>query len=108
MSGSYLQRAARLIGARLDKLQPAIHRRSTLTRRYNFGDVALMVEVTNPRELSRIEAYRTKEPATLRWIDRYFAPGDVFYDIGANIGLFSIYAAKKHTGSVRFHAFEPE
>ena len=32
------------------------------------------------------------EPGTVRWIDS-FADGDVFYDVGANVGIFSLYAA---------------
>ena len=31
---------------------------------------------------------------TLEWIDK-FDENSVFYDIGANVGLYSIYAAKK-------------
>ena len=34
--------------------------------------------------------------------------GDVFYDIGANIGLYSIFAAKRLSGQVRVYSFEPE
>jgi FkbM family methyltransferase len=34
----------------------------------------------------------SSEPETFRWIER-FVPKDVFYDVGANIGLYSIYAS---------------
>ena len=44
------------------------------------------------------------EPGTLAWIDG-FGPGDVFYDIGANVGIFTIYAAKAR--GVQVVAFEP-
>lgn len=44
------------------------------------------------------------EPGTLAWIDT-FRPGDIFWDIGANIGTFTLYAAL-HPG-VRVCAFEP-
>ena len=44
------------------------------------------------------------EPNTLSWIDR-FGAGDVFYDIGANIGAYTLYAAKAR--SVPVVAFEP-
>ena len=44
------------------------------------------------------------EPDTLAWIDG-FGPGDVLYDIGANVGIFTIYAAKAR--GVRVVAFEP-
>ncbi len=52
----------------------------------------------------RAETYFTKEPETIEWIDT-FQRGDVLFDIGANIGLYSIYAAKKN---VKVIAFEPE
>ncbi len=47
----------------------------------------------------------TKEPDTIEWI-RGFQPGEVFIDIGANVGMYSIWAAK--TRGVRTFAFEPE
>ena len=36
----------------------------------------------------------------------YTRPGDLFIDIGANIGLYSIYAAIKHSNS-EVISFEP-
>lgn len=47
----------------------------------------------------------SKEPATIWWITHYVSPGDVFYDIGANIGVFSLFAAAKRDATVL--AFEP-
>ena len=35
----------------------------------------------------------TKEPETIEWI-RHFPPNSVFWDIGANIGTYSIFAGK--------------
>jgi FkbM family methyltransferase len=52
----------------------------------------------------RINTFSTKEPETLDWIDRYGGDG-VLFDIGANIGLYSIYYAKTQPGKV--YAFEP-
>ena len=46
----------------------------------------------------------SKEPETLDWIDN-FKENSTLYDIGANIGLYSIYAAKTKNCSV--NAFEP-
>lgn len=45
----------------------------------------------------------TSEPETLQWVET-FRPGEVFYDIGANIGLYSLYAAASRCVCV---AFEP-
>jgi FkbM family methyltransferase len=58
---------------------------------------------------NRMCAYRhftfsTKEPEMLDWIDEYGGSG-AFYDIGANIGLYSVYYAKVHQGEV--FCFEP-
>lgn len=59
-----------------------------------------------PNELSewRIKTYSSKEPETLEWIDSLPA-NSVLWDIGANIGLYSVYAAKKSGCTV--YSFEP-
>ena len=51
----------------------------------------------------RAETLLTKEPETIAWINR-MVPGEVFYDIGANVGCYSLYAAKRGLHVV---AFEP-
>ena len=59
-----------------------------------------------PDELNNWRAltFASKEPETLAWIDT-FANDSVFWDVGANIGLYSIYAARKK--SCRVIAIEP-
>ncbi len=52
----------------------------------------------------RANTFSSKEPETLKWIDDFGGDG-VFFDIGANIGLYSIYYAKSKSGKV--FAFEP-
>ena len=52
----------------------------------------------------RLETYFTKEPETIEWIDT-FKKDEQLFDIGANIGLYTIYAAKR---GVKVIAFEPE
>jgi FkbM family methyltransferase len=54
--------------------------------------------------LWRVRTLFTKEPETIEWIDS-FAEGDVFWDIGANVGIYSLYAAAKR--NVHVVAFEP-
>ena len=53
----------------------------------------------------RVDTLFTKEPDTIEWI-RTFETGDILLDIGANVGMYSIFAAK--TRGIRVHAFEPE
>ena len=46
----------------------------------------------------------TKQPATIQWIES-FRRDSVFWDIGANVGVYSLYAALR--GDTRVVAFEP-
>jgi len=48
-----------------------------------------------------------KEPDTVAWIERFFEPGDVFFDIGANVGAYSLVASQVHGRCIRVYAFEP-
>lgn len=52
----------------------------------------------------RANTFSTKEPETLEWIDESESDG-VFFDIGANVGLYSLYYAATKKGKV--YAFEP-
>ena len=51
----------------------------------------------------RYETLLDKEPETIEWIDG-FETGDTLWDIGANIGIYSIYAGVK---GIRTWGFEP-
>lgn len=59
-------------------------------------------------ELWRARTYETKEPDTLEWIRDFIRAGDVLYDVGANIGQYSLYAAVRLNGDIDVRAFEPE
>ena len=58
----------------------------------------------------RVETFFSKEPETLEWIDNFENGGGdkkiIFWDIGGNIGLYSIYAAVKY-GNIDVTTFEP-
>ena len=65
------------------------------------------IRFSTPNDIThwRARSLLTKEPSTVAWIDS-MKPGDVLYDVGANVGGYSILAAK-HKG-VKVFAFEPE
>ena len=63
-----------------------------------------MFSVPNRINNFRFETFSTKEPETLEWIDS-IPQGSVLWDIGANIGLHSCYAAKAR--GCKVFAFEP-
>jgi len=47
-----------------------------------------------------------KEPETVAWIENYIKEGDVFYDIGACVGSYSLLAGKIKK-DIKIFAFEP-
>lgn len=52
----------------------------------------------------RAESVLSKEPDTIEWIDK-FEEDAVFWDIGANVGVYSLYAGVRR--GVRVLSFEP-
>lgn len=68
----------------------------------------ILLDVESEIEKFRANTYATKEPETLEWIERFFHSGDVMYDVGANVGLYSLFAAKRLHGQCIVYAFEPE
>jgi FkbM family methyltransferase len=59
------------------------------------------------KERSRAGRLFVKEKGTIAWIERDLRPDDVFYDVGANIGSFTIFAARRLGEKGKVVAFEP-
>jgi len=70
---------------------------------YELADIFL--KVTTKSEHFRLRGC-AKEPFTVDWIHRHVGAGEVLYDIGANIGVYSLVAAKKPSGAARVFSFE--
>ena len=67
-----------------------------------YGKIHFLCNDTMP--IARAKSFHTKEPGTLAWIDG-FDEDSILWDIGANVGLYSLYAALKP--NVQVVAFEP-
>ena len=74
------------------------------TTKVIHNDYDFYFHIPNWITLYRAETFSTKEPETLAWIDK-FEKNSIFWDIGANVGLYSIYASK--TKNCLTYAFEP-
>lgn len=85
----------------LDWIVAAATTRMELVRHRN---VALKFVVPNRLNHFRVQSFSTKEPETLQWIDN-IPHGAVVWDVGANVGLYSCYAAAAR--GCRVFAFEP-
>jgi FkbM family methyltransferase len=62
---------------------------------------------TTLRELKRAATLYSKEEGTIAWLDRELRPDDVFLDIGANIGMYTLYAGLRLDGKGAVIAVEP-
>lgn len=74
------------------------------TQQVTHHGLNLLFSIPNAQSKSRADTFSTKEPETLEWIDG-IPPGAILWDIGANVGLYTCYAAKAR--SCRVFAFEP-
>jgi len=81
-------------------LEQALSKTQTLRR----GEKEFCYAVANPLLQLRAKTLFTKEPETLEWIDR-MPQGAVLWDVGANVGTYSIYGAVSRR--LRVFAFEP-
>ncbi len=89
-----------------DLLPPDVHLDVVRTERLDYPDAEIRLRVTTRAEFNRLRAC-AKEPFTIEWIHRCVRPDDVFYDIGANVGAYSLVAAMKPGGGARVFSFEP-
>jgi FkbM family methyltransferase len=74
------------------------------TRNVTHRGTELTFCVPNGLNHFRVQTFSSKEPETLEWIES-IPEGSVLWDVGANIGLYSCYAAKARR--CRVIAFEP-
>lgn len=72
---------------------------------YPNGTIFLHSDSTIERDLRSISC--RKEPMTVEWMKRELRPGDVLYDIGANVGAYSLIASHIIGGQGTVYAFEP-
>ena len=74
---------------------------------YKFNNKKLEFFCPSKEIKIRVKNIETKEPDTIKWIDNFKKKRNVtFWDIGSNIGLFSIYAAKINK-KIQVISFEP-
>jgi FkbM family methyltransferase len=79
----------------------------SFVRRMDYEEQTILLSIKSRWEyFSRLHSC-VKEPETVRWIEEFVREGDVLYDIGANVGAYSLVAAKTTKGKAMVYAFEP-
>jgi FkbM family methyltransferase len=86
------------------QIQKSQSLKQTITHQSKNKIIKLSLFTPNSICRSRADSFSTKEPETLEWIDDSEDNG-VLFDIGANVGLYSLYYACSNKGKV--YAFEP-
>jgi FkbM family methyltransferase len=69
------------------------------------NDKKIIMDASHGRLVWRAKTLFSEEPETIKWLDT-LTRKDVFWDVGANVGLYSIYAAVR--SGCKVIAFEPE
>ena len=95
-----------LIYIKIPKLISAVRQFSSITSVHS-RELAFKLVSDNWITKYRVRTFNEKEPEMLDWLDEKLHDGDVFFDVGANVGIYSIYAAMRNQNSHIF-AFEPE
>lgn len=70
-----------------------------------WGGKQIRFATPNSFTVFRVQSLSSKEPDTMAWIAGFNA-SDVLLDVGANVGMYTVWAAA--TRGVRVFAFEPE
>lgn len=102
-----LARVARLVG--VTRMGKAIYYRLVRAERHHEIELLgqkLVFAVTSGKEIDRLDSMAGEEPLIARVL-AILEPGDVIYDVGANIGVIALALASSKSNVV-VHAFEPE
>ena len=75
-----------------------------LTKRISINNINFLLHTPTYLTNYRYRTFFSKEPETIDWINN-FEKNSVFYDIGANVGLYSVYASISKNSKV--FSFEP-
>lgn len=111
-SGSQLSALEKQIRALDKRLSPGLRR----VERYESAHVRaglldyegaqIYMRLGSFPEFQRLRSCHS-EPWTVEWIENWVKPGEVFYDIGANVGAYTLVAALSPASQARVVAFEP-
>jgi FkbM family methyltransferase len=88
------------------RLQAAIKQNFNPLGTLDYDKAEIRMCVNSQEQVSRLHSC-AKEPETVRWIEEFSLPGDVFYDIGANVGAYSLVAMAATKGRGQVIALEP-
>lgn len=90
-----------------DRIVVFLKSNTRLIKKLDYQGANIYLQVESQVEYDTRLHSCVKEPETIDWIHGFFKEGDVYYDIGANVGAYALVAAKHFRGKVQVYAFEP-
>lgn len=85
----------------------ALRQTAPVIRPLDYAEAEVRIHTDTWVEYDKRAHSCAKEPETVEWLETYIAPGDVVYDIGANVGAYALLIGQRFRGEVRVYAFEP-
>jgi FkbM family methyltransferase len=85
----------------------AVRRNTELIEKMDYRRHEVLLNVSSEIEHLLRRHSCEKEPETIDWIESFFKQGEVFYDVGANVGAYSLVASRFCERNLRVFAFEP-
>jgi FkbM family methyltransferase len=96
-----------LIKALPAHLRVLIKSHVNVSKKLDFERSDIFLNVESDLEYTTRASSCAKEPEMADWFETFFREGDVFYDVGANVGAYSLVASKMFDGRITVYAFEP-
>lgn len=87
-------------------LKVVVKEKSRIVEKLDYPKSIILMNISSFSQLPRLNACR-KEPETVNWIEKNMKEGDIFYDIGANVGAYSFIARVVTNNKCKIYAFEP-
>jgi FkbM family methyltransferase len=91
----------------LDRVRFQLRRRLVKSVQVTDGEHNYVFRCESMVDVMRARTLLSKESGTVDWIRTHVRPGQVFYDIGANMGLYTAMAGARVRPGGIVYAFEP-
>jgi len=75
-------------------------------KKLDYPNYSITMKIESVDQLYRLYSCK-KEPETINWIEEFIKPNEVFYDIGANVGAYSLVCYAHTQGKIQIYSFEP-
>lgn len=100
-------RGPNIIASRFYRLRFALAEQLGMTIEVRSGADSYRFTCRSYTEFKRAVTLLEKEEGTINWLRTVLRPGDAFCDIGANIGLYSVFAGNLVGETGQIQSFEP-